>query len=108
MPSVNEAYWYLSDLTAQLAIIAYTFMFVTAVKLRISYPSQVGQYCITKGPIGTILVASLGCFGCVIAIVVGFIPVGNMDMSVLYFDSLLIIGILVALIVPAIVFFKKI
>ena len=34
MPSVNEAYWYLSDLTAQLAVIAYILMFVTAVKVE--------------------------------------------------------------------------
>lgn len=55
MPSVNEAYWYLSDLTAQLAVIAYILMFITAVKLKISSPLQEGQYEIFKDSFGTIL-----------------------------------------------------
>ncbi|QLE79760.1 amino acid permease [Francisella sp. Scap27] len=107
MPSVNEAYWYLSDLTAQLAVIAYILMFVTAIKLKISYPRQEGQYEIYKGLFGTTVMAVLGCIGCVIAIVVGFIPLGDQDMSALEFDLLLVAGIAVALIVPVIVSLKR-
>lgn len=108
MPSVNEAYWYLSDLTAQLAVIAYILMFITAVKLKISQPLQEGQYEIFRGSIGTIIMAILGCIGCVVAIIVGFIPIDNIDMSVTKFDMLLIIGIVVALITPAVITIKRI
>ena len=107
MPSVNEAYWYLSDLTAQLAMIAYILMFITAVKLKISSPLQEGQYKICKGSFGTILMALLGCFGCLVAIIVGFIPIENMTMSVLNFDMMLIIGIIITLIIPAVITLKK-
>ena len=108
MPSVNEAYWYLSDLTAQLAVIAYILMFITAIKLKISYPLQDGQYEIYRGLVGTVTMAILGCIGCVIAIVVGFIPIGDQHMSALKFDLLLGAGIVVALIVPLIISFRKI
>lgn len=107
MPSVNEAYWYLSDLTAQLAVIAYILMFITAIKLKISQPLQEGQYEIFKGSIGTIVMAILGCIGCVVAIIVGFIPIDNIDMSVFKFDMLLIVGVVIALVIPAVITIKK-
>lgn len=107
MPSVNEAYWFLSDLTAQLAVIAYILMFVTAVKLKISQPLQEGQYEIGKGILGTAAMALLGCFGCIVAMIVGFIPLDNMEMSVFKFDMMLLIGVIFALIIPVIVTIKK-
>ena len=108
MPSVNEAYWFLSDLTAQLAIIAYAFMFISAVKIRLNYQLVDGQYCITKSPVGTIVMAALGCLGCIVAFIVSFIPVDSIGMSVLEFDLLLVAGIAVALIIPILISFKKI
>ncbi|AJC49403.1 amino acid permease [Allofrancisella guangzhouensis] len=107
MPSVNEAYWYLSDLTAQLAVIAYIIMFITAIKLKISQPLQQGQYEIYKGLVGTITMAILGCVGCIIAIVVGFIPIDNMNMSIMHFDALLLVGIMFTLIIPFVITIKK-
>ncbi|ASG67698.1 amino acid transporter [Francisella halioticida] len=107
MPSVNEAYWYLSDLTAQLAVMAYILMFITAVKLKLSQPLQAGQYEIFRGALGTVIMSLLGCLGCVTAIIVGFIPIDRVDMSVFKFDMLLIIGIVIALIIPAIITIKK-
>lgn len=100
MPSVHSAYWYLSDLTAQLAVIAYIGMFATALKLKLTQPLQEGQFEIFKGAIGTFVMSILGIVGCVIAVVVGFIPLDNSEMSVLYFDSLLLCGIVLALVIP--------
>ncbi|APC97979.1 APC family permease [Francisella frigiditurris] len=100
MPSVHSAYWYLSDLTAQLAVIAYMGMFATALKLKLTQPLQEGQFEIFKGAIGTFVMSTLGIIGCVIAVVVGFIPLDNSEMSVLYFDSLLLGGIVLALVIP--------
>lgn len=107
MPTVNEAYWYLSNLTAQLAVIAYILMFITAIKLKKDYPLQEGQYEIYKGLIGTVMMAILGCVGCLIAIVVGFIPIGDQHMSALKFDLLLGMGIVVTLIIPLIISFRR-
>ncbi len=100
MPSVHSAYWYLSDLTAQLAVIAYMGMFATALKLKLTQPLQEGQFEIFKGAIGTFVMSTLGIIGCVIAVVVGFIPLDSSEMSVLYFDSLLLGGIVLALVIP--------
>lgn len=51
--------------------------------------------------------ALLGCFGCLVAIIVGFIPIDNMAMSVFNFDMMLIVGIVITLIIPAVITIKK-
>ncbi|MDE4951141.1 amino acid transporter, partial [Francisella tularensis subsp. holarctica] len=81
---------------AQLAVIAYILMCITAVKLKISSPIEEDQYDICKGSFGTILMALLGCFGCLVEIIVGFIPIENMSMSVFNFDMMLIVGIVIS------------
>lgn len=100
MPSVNSAYWFLSALTAQLAVIAYVGMFAAAIKLRLSQPLKVGQYQISKSVYGTVLMAGLGFVGCIVAVLVGFIPTSDVQMSALSFDTLLITSIVIALIIP--------
>ena len=105
MPSVNDAYWYLSALTAQLAVIGYIFIFVAAVKLKASQPLLEGQYQISKGLFGTTFMAILGCIGCLISIVVGFIPIDGLAMSTFSFDMLLLGGIVLTLIVPLVISF---
>ncbi len=103
MPSVHSAYWFLSDLTAQLAVIAYIGMFLAAVKLRLNVPTKPGQFTIGRHPIGTVLVAFLGCFGCLIAMIVGFIPTQDTLMPTWRFDTLLGLGLVIALIIPQLI-----
>jgi amino acid transporter len=107
MPSVHAAYWYLSDLTAQLAMIAYFGMFAAALKLKLTQPKQEGQYEIFKGAIGTSIMVVLGSLGCLVAMIVGFIPLDNSEMSIMHFDLLLVGGIALALIIPYLITLKK-
>ena len=100
MPSVNSAYWFLSALTAQLAVIAYLGMFAAAIKLRIKNVTKNNQFKIYGGIKGTIITAGFGLTGCIVAIAVGFIPTSEVTMSVWAFDFMLIIGIVLALILP--------
>ncbi|MDE4942639.1 amino acid transporter, partial [Francisella tularensis subsp. holarctica] len=60
-------------------------------KLKISSPLEEDQYEICKGSFGPILMALLGCFGCLVAIIFGFITIDNMEMSVFNFDMMLIV-----------------
>ena len=103
MPSVNSAYWFLSALTAQLAVIAYLGMFAAAIKLKINNAPKPKQFQIYGGVKGTAITAILGLSGCVIAIIVGFIPTSEVTMSVWIFDAMLIVGIVLALILPCVI-----
>ncbi|WP_224728283.1 APC family permease [Cysteiniphilum sp. JM-1] len=103
MPSVNSAYWFLSALTAQLAVLAYIGMFAAAIKLRRQNHPKPGQYVIFWGVKGTVSMAILGFVGCVIAISVGFIPTSDVTMSAVNFDLLLLTGIIIALVIPYVI-----
>lgn len=102
LPSVNSAYWYLSDLTAELAMIAYIAMFVAAIKLRLKHKqdAELNAFTIHENPIFTILIATLGIFGSLLAIVIGFFPTSDIEMSAFNFDLLLVGGIIISLIIP--------
>lgn len=109
MPSVNSSYWILSNLTAQLALIFYIFMFSAAIRLRYKHAHVKRHYRIPGGFIGIWLVCGIGILTCIGAIILGFFPPSQIQVgNVLKYEAILIIGILVCCIVPFILHRKKI
>ncbi|MCF6767421.1 APC family permease [Thiotrichales bacterium 19S11-10] len=100
LPSVHSAYWFLSALTAQLALIAYIGMFLAAIKLRLSHPTIVGQFTIPGGAIVTVILAVIAILVCIISIIVGFIPTPDVLTPTSNYIELLIAGILIGLVIP--------
>lgn len=107
LDSINAAYWILSDLSAQMALIVYIFMFASAIKLRYSQPDRPRSYMVPGGNGVMWLVAGTGLICCVAAMAIGFvpptqIPIGNFS----FFESFLIGGLFVFVVLPWI-FAKK-
>lgn len=99
--SINAAYWMLSDLSAQMALLVYIIMFAAAIKLRYSKPTQPRGYTIPGGNKVMWLLAGLGILCCASAMLVGFappsqIPIGN----VFIFESLLVGGLVLFVLIP--------
>lgn len=102
MPNVQTAYWYLSCLTAQLALIAYILFFIAAIKLRItnSWDKQ-KEY--VFGPTWiSVFFYTLGIIGSLIGLFTGFwLP--DTSMPLWKFDAMLAMGIIITCIIPLIV-----
>lgn len=99
--SINAAYWLLSDLCAELALIVYLFMFASAIKLRYSKPHIRGSYRIPGGKIGTWIVSGIGFSCCLLAIYIGFIPPAQVPIGNYFiFEGFLIGGLFLFLILP--------
>ncbi|AHE67239.1 amino acid transporter [Legionella oakridgensis ATCC 33761 = DSM 21215] len=90
--SINAAYWILSDLCAQMALLVYVFMFSAAIRLRYSRPEQSGAYKIPGGNVIMWLIAGLGIGCCSIAIMIGFIPPTQIPIKNKWFFELFLIG----------------
>lgn len=81
MPSVNAAYWILTAMTSQLALLFYLFMFAAAIKLRPSLRMWI--------------IASVGILSSIIVIMLGFIPPTDLHItSVKVYEIILIGGVL--------------
>jgi len=96
MPTVSSAYWILTALTAQLYLIMYLLMFLSALILRYKRPDVHRPYRIPFGNSGMWLVAALGLMGGMFTLFIGFFPPSELKTgSLLFYESFLIIGILI-------------
>lgn len=99
--SINAAYWILSDMCAQLALLAYVFMFAAAIKLRYTQPEKPRAYKIPGGLIGMWAVAGIGIVCCVATIIVSFVPPAQIPIkNIAFFESFLIGGWVIFVLIP--------
>lgn len=101
LDSINAAYWMLSDLCAQMALLVYVFMFAAAIKLRYSKPHQHRAYTIPGGNKVMWLVSGIGILCCLVAILIGFVPPTQIPVgNVMVFESFLIGGLILFVLIP--------
>ncbi len=92
MPSINGSYWLLIDLSTELYLIMYLVMFIAAIKLILNFEKII---VIPGGKSVALSIAVLGMIGCIIALIVGFIPPDNINVgSHLHYIMLFTGGIL--------------
>lgn len=102
--SMSTAYWILSVLTAQLALIFYICLFAAAIKLRYKTPKMPKAYRIPGGRWGIWLAAGTGILTCLGAIIIGFIPPADVPINnILVYEIILILGTLAFNILPFVI-----
>ncbi len=109
MPTVGASYWILTALSAQIYLIMYILMFISAVKLRYSQPKVHRPYRVPFGKAGIWTAAIFGILASLFAIFISFVPPGQlMTGSVLFYEFFLILGLTVMCGIPLIIhLFKK-
>jgi amino acid transporter len=101
MPSVNSSYWVLSNLTAQLALLFYVFMFAAAIHLHHTKPHVKRSFKIPGGNFGIWLVCGTGMITCIGAIILGFIPPTQVAVGkIAIYEAILIGGIIIFSVPP--------
>lgn len=109
LPSASSAFWILSAMSAQLYLLMYILMFVSAIRLRYSHPHIDRPYRIPHKHAGMWLVAGLGTLSSIFAFFISFFPPEQFYVGSIYFyESFLILGILVMCVIPLMIYkFKK-
>lgn len=105
MPSVNGSYWFLTALSTQMYILVYVFMFITAICLRYKFPKQARSYSIPGGMIGVWTICLVGLAGCVITIVVGFIPPTSINVGNTFYYECSFLACMLAMVLPTLFFY---
>lgn len=99
--SINAAYWMLSDLSAQMALLVYIIMFSAAIKLRYSKPDHPRGYTIPGGNIVMWIVSGTGIICCIAAMLIGFVPPSQIPIGNVYlFESFLVGGLVLFVLIP--------
>jgi len=109
MPSVSSSYWILTDITIQMYLIMYFIFFIAAIRLRYKYPDQERPYKVPLGNFGMWLTAGIGILGSLFAFFIGFIPPSQLKTGgVTQYESILLIGLVVMVLLPLIIYaFRK-
>lgn len=81
LPSVNGVYWLLSTLSTQLYMLMYIMMFLSALWLRNSQQFKNQGFIIPGKKWGLWTVCGLGLLGCLVTLIVGFIPPSNINIG---------------------------
>lgn len=106
MPSINGSYWILTDLSTELYLAMYLLMFAAALYLyyKTQRLSTLLNYIGGKWAFFTFCI--LGIIGCLITIVIGFIPPENINTgSRFHYESLFIGGLLI-MILPCLLAYR--
>lgn len=107
MPSIQTAYWLLTVMTAQLALLVYVGMFAAAIKLHLSRPHVERSFKIPGKNLGMFIVAGTGLLTCIFAIGLGFFPPEQIDIKHLWLYEVTLIGGMAILCLPPIIISHK-
>lgn len=108
MGTLNAAYWILIALSAQLYLAMYFLMFLAGIRLRYKKPKVVRKYRISEGNFGMWLVAGTGAVAAVFAIIVGFIPPAQLNITNIWaFEIFMIASFVILTIFPLFIFLYR-
>lgn len=109
LPSINGIYWLFQDLSTELYMLMYVLMFITAYRLKIKYPRRARPFQVPGGKIGYYLACIAGLIGCMITLVIGFIPPeSTLNVSEFArYQIIFLVGILVMLLPAGLFYLHK-
>lgn len=111
MPTVETAFWLVTAITTQFAMLMYILVFASAIKLRFTRADVERPYKIPGGILGLCVVAGMGILTCLVSFGLGFMPPDQFKDTLsfshlLVFEGYLIVG-LILLSLPALIYKKR-
>ncbi len=101
MDSHSAAYWVLTALSAQFAVIEYSFVFAAAVRLRYTQPDKKRAYRVPGGKFGIWLVAMVGILACLFGFGIVFVPPSQLETgNKAFYQTILSMSFLLLSVVP--------
>lgn len=108
MPSVQSFYQILSQLTVLLYLIMYLLMFAAVIALRYKMKTAPRPFRIGKGNMLIWIVSGVGFLGSLLAFVLSFVPPAQIEVgSSAVWYSVLIVGSLVVVVIPFIIYANR-
>ena len=106
MPNANSAFWIISALTTQFALIMYLLIFASVIRLRYTQAEVKRGYRVPGKWLGIWLVAGLGMVSAVFGLFISFVPPEQLDTGGIWFYESYLIGGVVLLSLPPLLLIK--
>lgn len=74
LPGINAIYWLFTALSTELYVLMYVLMFMAAWRIKSKFKTLKRPFAIPGGRLGYYLACLLGTAGCILTLVIGFIP----------------------------------
>jgi glutamate:GABA antiporter len=104
MPNVSSSYWILINLTVELYLVMYMLLFLSGIALRYKKPNVHRAYTV-PGKYGMWIVSLVGLLSSIGVFIIGLFPPSQIDTGNFWtYESLLIGGIVIFLVLPLIIY----
>lgn len=108
MPDVNSAFWIITALTVQFAMLMYMFIFAAAIRLRFTQPHQARRFKIPGQHFGICIVGGVGFLTCLFAFFIGYVPPAQLNTGDLWFyEGYLLASFILLCLAPIILIYIK-
>jgi amino acid transporter len=105
MPTISSSYWILTALTAQLYLVMYVLLFISALRLRYTEPDVARAYKVPGGKLGMWLVTGVAVAAAAFTIAIGYFPPAQLQTgNVFFYDAFLVLGMVIVFAVPLLVY----
>lgn len=81
IPSVNGAYWFLTNLSVEIYMIVYLLMFISALRVEFLFPKRERLHGFLKNYGALLIVYGMGVIGCLVTIFIGAFPPTNIAIG---------------------------
>ncbi|MBU0670527.1 APC family permease [Patescibacteria group bacterium] len=85
LPSVSSSFWILTALAAQMYLVVYLFMFISAIVLKFKKPDVERAYTVPGGKTGMCIVGGVGIAAAIFAFLLGYVPPNELETGSIYF-----------------------
>ncbi|MFZ0565522.1 MAG: amino acid permease [Chlamydiales bacterium] len=106
LPDISISYWVLSALSAQMYLLMYILLFISAVVLRYRKPNVHRIYKIPFKNVGIWVISVIGLLSCLFALSVSLIPpiVAFKIENIVSYETLLSTGLIICIAIPLIIY----
>lgn len=103
IPEINQSYWILSALSAQMYLLMYILLFVSGLVLRYRKPLVIRAYSVPGGRKGIWIVSIVGILACIFAFVMSLFPLSTLPQEqIARYEYLMVGGIFISVAIPLI------
>ncbi len=105
MPTISSSYWILTALTAQLYLVMYVLLFISALRLRYTEVGVARAYKVPGGKLGMWLLTGVAVAAAAFTIAIGYFPPAQLQTgNVFFYDAFLVLGMVIVFAVPLLVY----